>query len=100
MVTLLYEVLDFDAYLTYGVKARTIVTKHKGRFLVSSHQNYAITSVEGQNPDVVNISIFPDKEQYFGFYNSLEYQDLIKEREAVCKSQVLILEKENKNETK
>lgn len=91
MVTFLYAIADYDGYWAYGEKARDLVTQYGGRFTVTSYKHYDITAMEGEKPDVVNIAVFSNKDKYLTFYNSEEYQKLKIQRDAVCRSQIIML---------
>lgn len=93
MLTLLSDVNDFSGYDEYGAKARKVVQQYGGKFLIASYEAYDISAIEGVAPDVVNLAMFKDKRTYFEFYQSTEYQALIPLRDAVCKSQIVMLEK-------
>lgn len=92
-VTFLYDVSDYDAYLEYGEKARDVVIQYGGRFIVTSYMHYDITLMEGEKPDIVNIAIFSNTDKYLAFYHSEEYQKLKLQRDAICRSQIIMLGK-------
>jgi uncharacterized protein (DUF1330 family) len=93
MVTSLFDLVDVERYTRYGVRAKAQVERHGGKFLLSSHDRFAVTAMEGPEPDVVNIAIFPNKDAYLAFYNSPEYQKLKQDRTSFCRSQITMLER-------
>jgi uncharacterized protein (DUF1330 family) len=93
MVTSLFDLVDEHAYVAYGAAARALVEQYNGKFLVASHGAFGLTAMEGELPDVVNVAVFPTKERYFEFYNSIEYQKLKQDRTAFCRSQITMLER-------
>lgn len=94
MVTLLYDISNYPLYEEYGIEARKIVELFGGRFIIASYKAFEIKAIEGNTADVVNVAVFKDQESYYAFYNSAEYQELIPLRNKICKSQIIMLEKE------
>jgi uncharacterized protein (DUF1330 family) len=82
-----YDITDWDSYNEYKKKALFLYEKHMVKTIVCPQKDeYEIVSPEGgNNPDVVNIFMFPDKQRLFDFYYSEEYQKLIKERDKFCR---------------
>lgn len=92
-LSLMYDITDYTAYGAYCEKAEPIVKAHGGRYAAVTYNHYNIVSIEGKKPEAVNIAIFPSLEHYMAFYNSKEYQAIIGERQSVCKSQLIVLER-------
>ena len=95
MFTCLNNVTSFDSYEDYAIKARKIVEKYGGKFLIASYKAFDLTVIEGKKPDIVNLACFKNKEAFNSFYQSTEYQVLIKVRESFCESHIIMLEKSN-----
>lgn len=94
MITVLTNISDYSEYMLYGIAAKKIVESFGGRFIIHSYKNFTVTAIEGDNVDVVNIAVFKDKDSYLKFYHSPDYQKLIPLRNKICKSQIIMLEKE------
>jgi len=96
-VTVFYDIADYDKYWEYGQEARDVVALYGGRFLAASHNTFKLINVEGINPDVLNIFIFPSRSRYMEFYSSSEYQKLVADRNQICQAQVFLLTKSEKS---
>jgi uncharacterized protein (DUF1330 family) len=92
-VSLMYDITDYAAYGRYCEKAEVVIKQHGGRLIAVSYNNFDIICVEGVAPEAVNILVFPSVEQHTVFYNSPEYQELLKERQSICKAQLILMER-------
>lgn len=92
-LSLMYNIVDYQAYGRYCEKCEAVIKQYGGRFIATSYNNFDIIPIEGNVPEAVNVLVFPSTEQYMAFYNSPEYQAIIDERKSVCDSQLLLLER-------
>ena len=79
-----------EAYETYKARARPLVEQHGGRYLVRGGPHKVI---EGSwNPTRLVVIEFPDQASFEGFYNSPEYQEVVKIRHANAESHMVAVE--------
>ena len=79
-----------EAYEEYKALARPLVERNGGRYLVRGGPHEVI---EGSwNPTRLVVIEFPDKQAFESFYNSPEYQEVMKIRHANADSDIVLVE--------
>ena len=81
---------DVDTYKKYTARTPALIEKHGGRFLV---RGGAVEAIEGEPfHDRLVVLEFPSKEAVHEFYQSPEYQEVLKIRHASSNSRFLLAE--------
>ena len=84
------DVKDVDAYAPYRDRARPIVEKYGGRYIVRGGEVDVLEGVPQINRLV--ILEFPDRTAANAFYNSQEYQEIVPIRIGSTDSRLFIVE--------
>jgi len=86
------KIADRDAFINgYGAKAAALVEQFGGRYILRGPGAELLEGDFGDDASMV-ISEWPDKQAVYRFWNSPEYAEAKKLREAVSECQVLLIE--------
>ena len=86
------KIADRDAFISgYGAAAGALVEKFGGRYVLSGPGAQLLEGGFGDGASMV-ISEWPSKEAALAFWNSPEYAEAKKLREAIADCQVLLIE--------
>ena len=83
------DVNDADRYPDYVSTAKPAFERHNANFLV---RGGAVNSMEGTNRARNVVIEFPSVQDALDCYNSAEYQEAVKIRQAVADSELIIVE--------
>ena len=83
------EVTDAKAYEGYRPLAAASIARHGGKYVVRGGRSEAL---EGGQPQRVVVLEFPTMDAARGFYNSPDYREARKIREAASRSRVFLVE--------
>ncbi|MGI9353800.1 MAG: DUF1330 domain-containing protein [Rhizobiaceae bacterium] len=83
------DVIDVDRYPDYVSTAKPAFERYSAKFLV---RGGAMTSLEGTNRARNVVIEFPSVQDALDCYNSDEYQEAVKIRQAAADSELIIVE--------
>lgn len=85
------KITDPESYEKYRARTPDVIARYGGKFLARGGRSELL---EGDNPELDRTVIveFASYEQAQTFYNSPEYQEILKIRLAASESQALIVE--------
>jgi uncharacterized protein (DUF1330 family) len=83
------DVTDTKAYEGYRPLAAAAIAKHGGKYIVRGGRTEAL---EGGQPQRVVVLEFPTMDAARSFYNSPDYREARKIREAAARSRVFLVE--------
>ncbi len=89
VIVRIIEITDPEGFEAYRAKAGPIVGAHGGKVIVGGGRK---TTLEGDDDTAVVIIEFPSYEQAEAWYNSPEYTEAIKIREAASSAHVVLAE--------
>lgn len=83
------EITDPESYKRYTAQTPGVIAKHGGRFIVRGGNGEAI---EGSAPKRVVVIEFPDRAAAKRFYNSPEYQEILKIRLSASSGRLFLVD--------
>ena len=83
------EITDPEAYKRYTAQTPGVIARHGGRFIVRGGNGEA---VEGAAPKRVVVIEFPDRATAKRFYQSPEYQEILKIRLSASQGRLFLVD--------